>query len=167
MLKQKVFFVSWPSLKMLCSVYYQSQVHSKYFRLMVSLENIVPWRYLQNLPFSGWQTQKSFQVSFFHEGLNCLRLNSRGFMNQTIILSRVYWFVKNLVVQGQIQRFWKGGTLYVGYHGWPEKKNVGFRRSKKVEITLETITFWQNISINIFKSSQFLSIKSYQIFKIY
>ena len=35
------------------------------------------------------------------------------------------------------------------------------------EITLETISFWQNISISIFKFSLFLSIKSYQFFKIY
>ena len=34
---------------------------------------------LQCLPFLGWQTQKIFQVSFFSEELNCLRLNSRGF----------------------------------------------------------------------------------------
>ena len=39
--------------------------------------------------------------------------------------------------------------------------------SKKAEITLETISFWQNISISIFKFSPFSSIKSYQFFKIY
>ena len=43
MLKQKVFFVSRPSLKMFCSVYYQSQVHSKYFCWTVRLENFTPW----------------------------------------------------------------------------------------------------------------------------
>ena len=47
------------------------------------------------------------------------------------------------------------------------KKKLGFRWSKKAKITLETIGFWQNISINNFKFSPFLSIKSYQIFKIY
>ena len=41
------------------------------------------------------------------------------------------------------------------------EKLLGFRWSKKVKITLETISFWQNISINIFKFSSFLSIKSY------
>ena len=30
-LKGKVFFVLWPDLKMFCTVFYQSQVHSKYF----------------------------------------------------------------------------------------------------------------------------------------
>ena len=42
----ETFFVSWPSLKMFCSLYYLSQVHSKYFCLMVRLENIIPWRSL-------------------------------------------------------------------------------------------------------------------------
>ena len=69
--------------------------------------------------------------------------------------------------QGQIQRFWKRGVLYAGHHGWLAKKILGFRWSKKAEIMLETISFWQNISISIFKFSPFLLIKSYQFFKIY
>ena len=68
-------------------------------------------------------------------------------------------------IQGRIQRFLKGGTLYVGHRGWPAKKILGFRWSKKAEVTLETISFWQNISISIFKFSPFLSIKSYQFTK--
>ena len=32
---------------------------------------------------------------------------------------------------------------------------------KKAEVTLETITFWQNICISIFKFSPFLSIKDH------
>ena len=36
----------------------------------------------------------------------------------------------------------KKGVLYMGHHGWPTKKILGFRWSKKVKITLETITFW-------------------------
>ena len=32
---------------------------------------------------------------------------------------------------------------------------------------LETISFWQNISVSIFKFSPFLSKESYQCFKIY
>ena len=46
--------------------------------------------------FGVAQAQTFFQVSFFSEGLNCLRLNSRGFMSRTIILSRLYcyWFLK-------------------------------------------------------------------------
>ena len=60
-----------------------------------------------------------------------------------------------------------GGGLYVGHHGWPAKKNLGFRWSKKPEVTFETISFWQNISISIFNFFPFLLIKSYQFFKIY
>ena len=60
-----------------------------------------------------------------------------------------------------------GRALYVGHQGWPVKKILVFRWSKKAEIALETIILWQNISVSIFKFSQFLSIKSYQFFKIY
>ena len=37
----------------------------------------------------------------------------------------------------------------------------GFRWSKNAEITIDTISFWQNVFISIFKLSLFLSIKSY------
>ena len=70
-------------------------------------------------------------------------------------------------IRGGSRDFEKGGALYVGHHGWPTKKILGFRWSKKAEVTLETISFWQNISISNFKFSSFLSIKSYQFFKIY
>ena len=70
-------------------------------------------------------------------------------------------------LQGRIQRFWKRVALYVSHHGWPAKKILGFRWSKKAKITLETIGFWQNISVSIFRFSPFLSKKSYQFFKIY
>ena len=46
------------------------------------------------LGMGGWETEICFQVSFFSKGLNCLILNSRGFMNQTFIYSRAYWFLK-------------------------------------------------------------------------
>ena len=46
------------------------------------------------------------------------------------------------------------------------KKSLGFRWSKKAEITLETIGFGQNVSIRIFKFSPFLSVKSYQFLKV-
>ena len=59
-------------------------------------------------------------------------------------------------MQGRIHILRKGVTLYVGLDGWPTKKILGFWWSKKAEITLETISFWQNISINIFRFSQFL-----------
>ena len=59
------------------------------------------------------------------------------------------------------------GAQYVGHHGWPAKKILVFRWPKKAEITLENISFWQNISISIFKFCPFLLIKSFQFFKIY
>ena len=43
--------------------------------------------------------------------------------------------------QGRIQRFWKEGALYVSHHGWPMKKILIFRWSKKAKITLETKVF--------------------------
>ena len=65
-------------------------------------------------------------------------------------------------MQGRIQKFWKGGALKVGDHGWPTKNILGFRCSKEVKITLETISFWRNISISIFKFSPFLcTIEAY------
>ena len=42
-----------------------------------------------------------------------------------------------------------------------------FRWSKKAEITLETISFWQNISISIYTFSAFLVIIFYWLFKIH
>ena len=54
--------------------------------------------------------------------------------------------------QGWIQIFRKG----VGHHGLPMKKILDFRWSKKAKITLEVISFWQNISISIFQFSPFL-----------
>ena len=58
--------------------------------------------------------------------------------------------------QGWIQRFWKGVALYIGHHSWPTKKTLGSWWSKKAKITLETVSFWQNISISIFKFYPFL-----------
>ena len=43
-------------------------------------------------------------------------------------------------------------------------KMLGFRWSKKAKMTLETIGFWQNISISIFKFSPFLcTMKAFQL----
>ena len=46
-----------------------------------------------------------------------------------------------------------GGSVLCQPPCWPEKNELGFRWSKKAEITLETIGLWQNISISIFKFS--------------
>ena len=49
---------------------------------------------------------------------------------------------------------------------WPPwlagEEILGLRWSRKAELTLETISFEQIISIGIFKFSPFLSIKSFQ-----
>ena len=49
-----------------------------------------------------------------------------------------------------------GRVLYIGHHGFPKKRILGFRPSKKAKTTSGTISFWQNISISIFKFSPFL-----------
>ena len=54
-------------------------------------------------------------------------------------------------------------------HGWPTKKILGFRWFK---IRLETISFWQNISISVLSFLHFciqwkLAMKSYQFLEIY
>ena len=59
-------------------------------------------------------------------------------------------------MQGRIQRFWIRGPLDVGHHVCPTKKISGFRWSKNAKITLETISFCQNIFFSIFKVSRFL-----------
>ena len=59
-------------------------------------------------------------------------------------------------MQGRIQRFWIRGPLYVGHQVCPTKKISGFRWSKNAKITLETISFCQNIFFSIFKVSRFL-----------
>ena len=62
----------------------------------------------------------------------------------------------------------KRGALYVGHHDWSTKKILVFKWSIKAKIMLETISFWRNISISIFKFSPFsYTMKSYKFFKIY
>ena len=72
--------------------------------------------------------------------------------------------------QGRIQRFWKRGVLYVSHHCWPTKKILGFRWSKKVEITLENNVFdetFLSVFSNFLHFNESLQMKSYQILKIY
>ena len=65
----------------------------------------------------------------------------------------------------------RGGSRDFEKRGPLCRPKLGFRWSKKVKITLETITSWQNISISIFKFSPFfmnnesLPMKSEQFFK--
>ena len=65
--------------------------------------------------------------------------------------------------RGGSRDFEKAMALYFEPNGCPTKKTLGFRWSKKAKITLETISFWRNISISIFKFSSFLyTMKAYQ-----
>ena len=67
----------------------------------------------------------------------------------------------------------RGRALYVGHHGWPTKKilGLGWFEKAKIKITLESIIFWRNISISIFKFppifiyNESLAMKSYKFFK--
>ena len=59
----------------------------------------------------------------------------------TILQRYIFKKPKHETHQGRIQRFWKSGALYVGHHGRPTKKILGFRWSKKAKITLETKAF--------------------------
>ena len=58
--------------------------------------------------------------------------------------------------QRRIQR--KKGALYVGHHGWSKKKSLVLRWSKKAKITLDIVSFLQNIYFSIFKSSPVLNM---------
>ena len=80
MLNLNLFFVSWPRLKIFSSVYYQPQVHRKYFYLTVRLDKIIPWRLLviamytctsiihlsEKKVFFSWLVLKAF-CSFYYQ----------------------------------------------------------------------------------------------------
>ena len=66
-------------------------------------------------------------------------------MNMKTVLRMFY--ANSNAVQGPIQ----SGVLYVGYHGWPAKKILGFRWSKEAEITLENIVFGK-IFLSVFSN---------------
>ena len=95
---------------------------------------------------------------------NFSSISSSIFKFHTAYLNILSIHMNNTRVDAEIL---KKGAPYVDHHGWPAKKKLGFRWSKKAKKTLETISFGQNISISNFKFSPSLSIKSYQFFKIY
>ena len=84
----KKYFCFVALLKMFCSVYYQSQVHSKYFYLKVRLENI-PWRLMvktiytcctsiiplgENIFLFHWLGLKTFCSSYYQANKFAVRL---------------------------------------------------------------------------------------------
>ena len=63
-----------------------------------------------------------------------------------------------------------GVALYVGHHGCPTKKILGFRWPKKAKRTLETKVFGEtflSVFSNFLHFNESLPMKSYQFFKIY
>ena len=98
---------------------------------------------------SGVKTRVSYEIMTMKRQLKIFRAKWRA-------LLWVLWTVPVEILR-RIQRFRKGAVLCVEHHGWPiSRKTLGFRWSKKAKITLKTISYWQNISINIFKFSPFL-----------
>ena len=85
-------------------------------------------------------------------------------MSGSLILPFLLYFYNDFTSNGRGRilpvtagdRFWQEVLLYVGHHGWPTKKILCFWWSKKTKTTLQTIRFWQSISIRIFKFSPFL-----------
>ena len=64
-LSKLCFWFSWPSLKIICSIYYQSQVHNKYLCLMVRLENIIPRRLLVTTIYTCCTSTMHFSENMF------------------------------------------------------------------------------------------------------
>ena len=108
-------------------------------RTNASWDSVLSWK-IFSLDFYLRQYSQSLQFMkmfrYFEKHKTC----SISFW---ISKKRMKWY------QLQMQGFWKG-ALYVGHHGWPKKKILGFRWFKKAEITLETIIFWQNIFLSVF-----------------
>ena len=87
-------------------------------------------------------------------------LYCRLLLYKNVLINRL--LTSAFVLRGGFRDFGKEGALY-GQHGWPTKNILGFRWSKKSKIALETISFWRNISINIFKFFPFLyTMKAHQ-----
>ena len=63
---------------------------------LISHHKMTQTKHISNyrLTFSGWENDNFFQISSLSEESNWQRFNSRGFVSQTIILSRTYWFLK-------------------------------------------------------------------------
>ena len=107
------------------------------------------------------------EIDFCLSCKKCTVCETNAYVRETLILISDKFFLRNtsyctsycqrsIIFRGRSRDFGKGGSLYVGHHGCWMKKILGFRWSKKAKITLETISFWQSISISIFKFSPFL-----------
>ena len=95
--------------------------------------------------------------------LNAPCLSNRKFDNTFAIISQTW---RDIAKQGRIQRFWKGVALYIDNHGWPSKKILGFRWSKKAKNNVRNCTFlakyFQHFQIfSVFICNKRLPMKSY------
>ena len=104
-----------------------------------AIKHLRKWRkeLLQNISLMLWCFMNPFQALCTGvQGKAWHRIIAKIYFNnkRKIITDSVH---KDNVVQGRIQRFWKGVALYVGHHGWPTKKILELRWSKKAKITLE------------------------------
>ena len=84
----------------------------------------------------------------------------------------IFICVPYVILQGADSEILKNGGrgLYVGHHGCPTKKILGFRWSKKAKITLKIQVFGEtflSVFSNFLRFNESLPMKSYQFFKIY
>ena len=93
-----------------------------FFPKVSILRYIFPGDIFAEFTFFGVADSKIFSGVIFSRGIELSKTKFQGIYESNNHSFQGVLVFKNLVVQGQIQRFWKGGTLYVGYHGWPEKK---------------------------------------------
>ena len=103
----------------------------------------------------AWLTEKVFFKKFKHYVQYAMVTGATNSTTQRLWKNiLVFISLRHLLCkyQGRIQRFWKGVALYAGHHSWPTNEILGFRRSKRAKMTLETIKCWQNISISIFSN---------------
>ena len=105
-----------------------------------------------------WQTEFDLKLIFVF----IIRLNWWWMIllkELTLIFQIQWWNIMShelpcmFLKEERVQRFWKGVALYVGHHGWPTK-NFRFQMVWKGQNNVRTISFWQNISISIFKFPQ-------------
>ena len=92
-------------------------------------------------------------IPFIFLAILLMLVSSMSYSQQTLRPHVINKYAVNSGGSGDFGKGWRSG--------WPTKKILGFRWYKKTSIMLETISFWQNISISIFKFSPF-----YHFFKI-
>ena len=83
---------------------------------------------IKNKLLKKFISKKDLQIkAVFHEQYKTYRTLLFLLMKQSMQILYTKYFEN----QGQIQIFWKGGVLYVGYDGWPTKKVLSFKFQTK------------------------------------